>query len=115
MNRARNAIPILLRYNPPPPVPHRLQIEPRNHHSDRTCNLHRREEPPRTQRLSPAPRPVRAGFDVRHLAHEAARVELLGVGTPDGVCVDQGAGDEEHGVLFEQVLVGEEGVLRYPA
>ena len=46
---------------------------------------------------------------------EAPGVELFAVGTPDGIGVDEGPGDHEDGVFFQEVLLGEDGVLDDPA
>ena len=42
-------------------------------------------------------------------------VIFVAVGSPDGIGVDEGPGDHEHRVLFQQVRVCDEGVADDPA
>ena len=76
--------------------------------------------PPRAKRVAAAEGAEAA--DLLGLAffairlHEAAGVEVLDVGAPDGaVGVEDARGHLDDGVLFEQVFVVEQGVLQHEA
>lgn len=120
MDTARDPVPIHLWKNPLPPSPppiHRLHLEPHHDHGHRARDLGRGEEPARAQRLAAAPGAVGSRVDFCRLGgfrgvwggggrggvvfEEAAGVVGGAVGAPDGVGVDEGAGDHEDGVLFQ--------------